>query len=137
MLLTGMSYELESVKPYSRTEVNEATGNKNTATAGAAKIIYILYLISIIIGITAIVGLIMAYVNRDDAPQWLKSHYQFQIRTFWIGALYLLLGVMFSQFFFGLFIILFWVFWLIVRCAKGIKYLDRSEAYPDTKGWLF
>jgi uncharacterized membrane protein len=117
--------------------MNEATGNEKTASAGTVKIIYICYLISIIIGITAIIGLIMAYVNKDDAPDWLTSHYQFQIRTFWIGALYLLVGVMFSQFFFGLFIILFWVFWLIVRCIKGIKYLDRSAAYPDPKGWLF
>ena len=117
--------------------MNEATGNEKNPGAGTAKIIYICYLVSIIIGITAIIGLIMAYVNKDDAPHWLNSHYQFQIRTFWIGALYLLLGVMFSKFFFGLFIILFWVFWLIVRCTKGIKYLDRTEAYPDPKGWLF
>ena len=137
MLSIGMSSVIKSEKTQNRIEVNEATGNENTATAGTAKIVYILYLISIIIGITAIVGLIMAYINRDDAAEWLKSHYQFQIRTFWIGALYLLVGVMFSQFFFGLFIILFWVFWLIVRCAKGIKYLDRTEVHPDPRGWLF
>ena len=79
----------------------------------------------------------MAYVNRNDAPDWLKSHYQFQIRTFWIGALYLFIGVLLSQFIIGLLILLFWLLWLIVRCARGIKYLDRREAHPDPTGWMF
>jgi uncharacterized membrane protein len=117
--------------------MNDVTDNEKPASTGAAKIIYILYLVSIIIGITAIAGLIMAYVNKDDAPGWLKSHYQFQIRTFWIGALYLFIGVLLSQFIIGLFILLFWLLWLIVRCAKGIKYLDQEVAYPAPKGWMF
>ena len=117
--------------------MNNVTDNEKPASTGTAKIIYILYLVSIIIGITAIAGLIMAYVNKDDAPDWLKSHYQFQIRTFWIGALYLFIGVLLSQFIIGLFILLFWLLWLIVRCAKGIKYLDQTVAYPDPKGWMF
>lgn len=117
--------------------MNEQTGNEITTTAGSAKTIYILYLISIIIGITAVVGLIMAYVNRDDAPDWLQSHYRFQIRTFWIGALYLFIGVLLSKVVIGLFIILFWLLWLIVRCAKGMKYLDRQQAHPAPEGWMF
>lgn len=111
--------------------------NDKPDTAGSAKIVYILYLVSIIIGITSIVGLIMAYVNRDDAPDWLRTHYRFQIRTFWIGTLYLFLGVLLSQIVIGVFIILFWIFWIIIRCAKGMKYLDRKEAYPTPAGWLF
>ena len=102
-----------------------------------AKLIYILYLVSIIIGISAIAGLIMAYINRDDSPDWLNSHYRFQIRTFWIGALYLFIGLLLSQVIIGLFILLFWLLWLIVRCAKGLKYLDREEAYPNPTGWMF
>jgi uncharacterized membrane protein len=117
--------------------VNDTSNNENSASAGTAKIIYFLYLASILIGITAIAGLIMAYVNRDDAEDWLKSHYQFQIRTFWIGALYLFVGVLLSQFIIGLLVLLFWLLWLIVRCARGIKYLDRREACPDPTGWMF
>ena len=117
--------------------MNDVTDNEKPASTAIAKMIYILYLVSIIIGITAIVGLIMAYVNKDDAPDWLKSHYQFQIRTFWIGALYLFIGVLLSQFIIGLFIILFWLLWLIVRCAKGIKYLVQEVAYPAPKDWMF
>ena len=117
--------------------MSEESGNGRQGSTGPAKIIYLLYLASIIIGITAIIGLVMAYINRDDAPDWLKTHYRFQIRTFWIGAMYLFIGVLFAQFIIGLFILLFWLLWLIVRCAKGYKYLDREQAHPDPAGWLF
>jgi uncharacterized membrane protein len=117
--------------------VNVRTSNENLKTAGSAKIVYILYLVSIVFGITAIVGLIMAYVNKDDAPDWLMSHYQFQIRTFWMGAFYFVTGLMLSKFIIGLLIMLFLLIWLVVRCAKGMKYLDRREAYPDPTGWMF
>ena len=100
-------------------------------------IIYILYLIAIFFGITAIVGLIMAYVNQDDAPDWLYSHYRFQVRTFWIGALYFFLGTLFVQFIIGWLILAFLFVWVVVRCAKGLKYLGRRQAYPDPTGWMF
>ena len=32
-----------------------------------AKLVYILYLVGILIGVTGIVGVIMAYINRGDA----------------------------------------------------------------------
>jgi uncharacterized membrane protein len=51
-----------------------------------AMVIYILYLVPF--GVTHIVGLVLAYVSRESAPDWLRSHYTFQIRTFWIGLLY-------------------------------------------------
>ncbi|MDB4409807.1 hypothetical protein N9235_03255 [Gammaproteobacteria bacterium] len=109
----------------------------NTTTAGTAKIIYILYLVGIVFGLTAIVGVIMAYVNKTDAPEWLATHYQFQIRTFWIGLLYLVIGAALAAVFIGYLIILFWVVWLIIRCIKGIKFLDMQKSYPDPAGWMF
>ena len=117
--------------------MNHPSSNEQPASRTSARIIYILHLASIIIGITAIVGLIMAYVNRDDAPAWLESHYRFQIRTFWIGALYLFLGVLLSQVVIGVFILLFSLVWLVVRCAKGLKFLERGEAFPNPATWLF
>ena len=62
------------------------------ASTSNAQIIYILYLVSLVVGVTGIVGVIMAYVYRGEAPDWLQSHYRFQIRTFWIGLLYVVLS---------------------------------------------
>ena len=58
---------------------------------GTARIIYILYLVGVAFGITGLIGVIMAYANRSDAPEWLASHYRFQIRTFWLCLLYAIL----------------------------------------------
>ncbi len=107
------------------------------SSEGTAKIIYILYLVGIIVGLTGIVGVVMAYVNRADAPAWLKTHYRFQIRTFWIGLIYIVVGSLLSIVIIGYLILLFWVIWLIVRCVKGMQYLDKKEAHPNPTGWMF
>ena len=118
-------------------QVNHANDNDQSTSTGTAKIVYFLYLASIIINIIAIVGLILVYVNKDDAPAWLESHYRFQIRTFWMAVFYWVTGIMLLHFIIGWVVLLFLFFWLIVRCAKGLKYIDRREAYPNPETWLF
>jgi uncharacterized membrane protein len=44
--------------------------------------------------VTSIIGVIMAYVYRADVPEWVATHYRFQIRTFWTGLLYAFLSVL-------------------------------------------
>lgn len=101
------------------------------------KVIYLLYLANILIQFLGIIGVIVAYVNKDDAPEWLQSHYQFQIRTFWIGLLFLIAGGILLTAGVGALILLFWIIWVIIRCAKGIKYLDQKQPHPNPTTWLF
>src|SRR4051794_12527934 len=54
--------------------------------------IYLLYCMGYFTGISALIGVIIAHVKVDDTDPVLRSHYQFQIRTFWIGLLYLVIG---------------------------------------------
>ena len=56
-------------------------------SGGNAKIVYIVYLGAVIIGLLAIIGVIVAYVSRDDSGGWVNDHYRFQIRTLWIDFL--------------------------------------------------
>ena len=106
---------------------------------GLVNIVYILYLASLIFGMTGLIGVVIAYVNRRDAPEWLWSHYDFQIRTFWIGMLYLVISVLLTLFVIGWLLVVLWYIWLIVRCARGMKYLARGERYPsiERESWLF
>ncbi len=104
---------------------------------GNAKIIYILYLLSLIIGVTALVGLVMAYVYKSDATGWIKDHYHWQIRTFWIGLLYTLTGLVLTGIGIGYLILLFALIWFIVRCVKGLQRLERRESPPNLYRWLF
>ncbi len=117
---------------------NPATGGQTDAAAGqTANLIYILYLVSLIVGITSIIAVVMAYINRDGAPEWVQSHYRFQIRTFWIGLLFSLIGLVTLVFLVGWLILLFVVVWWILRCVKGIKYISANKPCPDPTSWMF
>ena len=115
---------------------HEAVPNRE-AEGKTANLVYILYLVSVVFGITSLVGVIIAYVNQGDAPSWVRTHYRFQIRTFWIGLLMAFIGGLTIFIVIGGFILLFWLVWLIIRCAKGMKYLNRGEPHPDPTSWLF
>jgi uncharacterized membrane protein len=102
-----------------------------------AKLIYILYLVGFAAGITLVIGVIIAYINKDDAPEWLRTHYRFQIRTFWIGMLYCVLGFVLMFVLIGFLVWLLAAIWLIVRVIKGFKHLERQEPMPNVETWLF
>ncbi len=105
--------------------------------ASTANVVYILYLVSLFTGITGLIGVIMAYVNEQGSDPWVRTHYQFQIRTFWIGLLISIFGMITLLILIGWLILLFAVIWLIVRCAKGMSYLGRREPVPNPRTWLW
>ena len=111
------------------------TNEERTATA---KAVYILYVVGWIIPIIApIVGVIFAYIHRDDAQAWLQTHYQFQIRTFWIGLLYAFLSLLTAIIIVGLIFGAFTFIWWIVRSVKGLKLLSQGVAHESPATWLW
>ncbi|HZK91527.1 MAG TPA: DUF4870 domain-containing protein [Stellaceae bacterium] len=105
--------------------------------AANANTVYILYLVGLAVGVTSIVGLIIAYVNRADAPEWVRTHYRFQIRTFWIGVLYGLIGALTCIIVVGFFFLVFVLVWWIVRCVKGMQAISRGVPYDQPATWLW
>lgn len=102
------------------------------------KVVYVLYLVSLAgVGITTIVGLIFAYLNRRSGPDWVSSHYTYQIRTFWIGLLYSLIGGFLAMVAIGFLVLGFVVIWYIVRCVRGLQAAARSEPMPEPETWLW
>jgi uncharacterized membrane protein len=102
----------------------ELAGLKNIAL-----VVYILQALSFLWGVTAIVGVIINYVKRDDARGTIyESHFDWQIRTFWWGLLWAVIGVVLAIALVG-FAILFvaWI-WAIYRVVKG--WLRLSEGKP-------
>jgi len=71
----------------------------------------------------------MAYLERKDGatPDWLKTHYTYQIKTFWIGAIFMVVGGLLAVVVIGYFVLLAWVVWLIIRALKEMKALDKKE----------
>jgi uncharacterized membrane protein len=105
--------------------------------AGNVKLIYVLYLSSFVLGITALVGLVMAYVNRGNAPGWAASHYAYQIRTFWIGLLYSIIAGLPVMVVVGFVLLPLVAVWMIIRCVKGLQLAGRGEPIPDPATWMF
>lgn len=118
-------------------QIYPLAGGGDPGEAESANIVYILYLASLLVGVTGIVGLVMAYVNRAGAPEWLQTHYRFQIRTFWIGLLYVFIGLLTIILIIGVLWLGFVLIWFIVRCAKGMRAIARGEAHPEPETWLW
>lgn len=54
-------------------------------------LVYGLYALSYFAGITAIIGIVINYIKREEvAGTWLESHFRWQIRTFWFTFLWLI-----------------------------------------------
>ena len=118
----------------------------NPADGKMAKLVYILFLFSILFSPLVLVGIIIAYVQKGTEPEWLESHYRFQIRTFWIIWAYLIVGgIVFgglstvSIFFaflgilFGIYLLVWWPF----RCIRGYKRVSRAWKIANPASWTF
>ena len=102
-----------------------------------ALIVYILYFIAYFVGITAIVGVIIAHVQRGSGDALLESHYDFQIRTFWIGLLYLVVGTILAFVLVGFLVLAWWFIWSLIRNIKGILALNENRPITSPSSWMF
>lgn len=113
-------------------------------------VVYALYLIGLVNGLTIFIGFIMAYALKGRAGPVTRSHYVFLIRTVWIALAWGLLGgvimlvglpltlILIGFVFLKLALAIFGLtgIWFIVRCVVGLIYASRGEAYPRPGAWL-
>jgi uncharacterized membrane protein len=102
-----------------------------------AVVVYVLYCVGYFTGFTALIGVIIAHVKVDDTDPVLRSHYQFQIRTFWIGLLYLAIGIPLSIVLIGIPILIWWFVWSLIRIVKGLVRINEHKPIADPTSWLF
>jgi len=100
-------------------------------------IIYVLYLVTLLIPFAGLIAVIMAYINRGSGSAILDSHYHFQIRTFWIGLLFITISFVLTYILIGWLLLFLYIIWLIIRCAKGIKALNQQQAVANPTSWKF
>lgn len=105
---------------------------------------YALYLLAFATGITAVIGVILAYANQASAGPMMRSHYTFLIRTFWIGLVWcviagmvLAVGIPLSFILIGIPMLILakamfalGAVWYGLRCVVGVIYLAQGEPYP-------
>ncbi|MDO8297095.1 MAG: hypothetical protein Q7T19_11740 [Caulobacter sp.] len=114
--------------------------------------VYALYLLSLPSAwVAVLIGLVLAYANRDTAGPRMASHYQFLIQTFWksiwwaaIGLVLVIVGGIFSVLLIGIPVLIAGGLilagvhiWFYVRVAVGLIYLVQDEPYPRPDAWLF
>jgi uncharacterized membrane protein len=104
---------------------------------GLALTVYILYLIGFITGISSIIGVIIASLQVNRSDPILRTHSEFQIRTFWIGLLYAFIGFLTVHIGIGIAILLWWIIWTLIRCIKGVLVLNAGEPISDPRSWWF
>jgi uncharacterized membrane protein len=99
-------------------------------------VVYVLYLVGLLNGLTAVIGVILAYVSKAAAPEWIQSHYVFQIRTFWLSLLFAVIGCVLLPLGIGFVILPAVGVWVAVRCILGLSWLLKGQAYPTPRNWM-
>ena len=113
-------------------DVSGAVGKTPEQLAGlknVTMVVYALQALSFFWGVPAIIGIVINYVKREDARGTpYESHFDWQIRTFWWGLLWGVIGMLLIIVVVG-FAVLFagWV-WTVYRVVKG--WLKLTEGQP-------
>lgn len=112
---------------------NMATADNEKPAKTLTTIIYALYAASLLVGITAIVAIIMNYIKKKDvAGTFLESHFRWQIRTFWFGLLWSIVGVITFIIAIGWFVLAANGIWVIYRIVKGwLRLNENKPMYPS------
>ena len=94
-------------------------------------IVYLLYVLSMFTALPVFIGVIVAYLQRSKALNSLQaSHIDWQIRTFWWGLLFVVIGFI-VPFILGwvaaIGILILPLIWFVYRIAKGWRLLGQGQ----------
>jgi uncharacterized membrane protein len=94
-----------------------------------ATVVYALQAAGFFLGITWIVAVVIDYVKKEEvAGTWLESHVRWQIRTFWFGLLWGVIGGVLTLVLIGFVVLFADAVWIIYRIVKG--WLNLTENRP-------
>jgi uncharacterized membrane protein len=109
------------------------TANTSDSARTLTLVVYILQAAALFNGVTFLVAVIVNYIKLEDvAGTWLASHFRWQIRTFWFGLLWGVIGGITTFIGIGLFILAANAIWVIYRIVKGmLRLLENKEMYTQ------
>jgi uncharacterized membrane protein len=93
-------------------------------------VIYALYAVSLVNGLTFFVAVVLNYIKRDDVVgSFLESHFRWQIRTFWFTCLWAIISFITIPLLGVGFAIGFATFvWFVYRIVKGWLRLNEDKS---------
>ena len=109
--------------------MNNVTLTENERSAKSlTTIIYALYAASFLFGISAIAAIMMNYIKKEDvAGTFLESHFRWQMRTFWFGLLWMVIGGITVFILVGWLILCVNTLWIVYRIVKGWLNLNDNK----------
>ncbi|MBC8749016.1 putative membrane protein [Paraburkholderia sp. WC7.3g] len=101
-------------------------------------VLYALYAVHWLTGgLTILIAIIINYVKRPDvAGTPYEAHFEWQIRTFWLGLVGYAIGALLLLVVIG--IPLLWAvsIWMLYRIIKGWLYLYDNKPFANPAGWV-
>ena len=116
----------------------QTANTEGTSPKTWAIIVWALYLASIFtFAITGIIALIIAYVKRGDLVGTpFESHMTSAIRTFWIGLIFGIIGVVTAFILIGVVILVAISLWQLFRAIRGLVRALDGRPIDNPTGWL-
>ncbi|WP_426956936.1 DUF4870 family protein [Muricoccus radiodurans] len=100
-------------------------------------IVHALYAASLVLGFTGIVGVVIAYLKRDEARGTIwESHMTYAIRTFWWSLLLGVIVMITSFLLIGLLLVLPFIVWYVVRIVRPILRWNDSKPIANPTGFF-
>lgn len=93
--------------------------------------------LSSLTGLTAIIGIIISHIKEPVSRSPYKSHFRFQIRTFWIGFLTIVVGGLLTYIYVGYLILIWFILWALIRCVKGLLLAIDNKPMDDENTLLW
>ena len=133
----AMQYERQETNTNNFTDM--ATNVVNAPSSDVKNyvfIAYVTYAVGLLILFTPVVGVIMAYVKRDEAQGTIyASHIDYLIKTFWVSLVGTVLGPFTTLILIGWLILLVTAIWFIYRVVIGLIKLNEDKPV-STQGWF-
>ena len=100
-------------------------------------IISLLYLSSFLLGITGLVGVVLAFIwkGEPETQPWEDSHYTYLINTFWIGLAGTIVGGLLLIVLIGLFVLLAVAALVAVRSVLSLINAQKHQPMPNPGSW--
>lgn len=132
---------MDDEQPQQPVETGPATHPNATPVGGfefnRPTIVALLYLGSLVTGVSGIVGLVLAYVWKSEPLEpWEATHYTYLIRTFWLGLAGCVIGALTMIVLIGFLILPAVCIWVLVRTVVALVKAQSREAIPDPRTLL-
>lgn len=127
--------------PRASTDMPPAAPQPASTTSGFEfnnpTVISLLYLSAFVLGVTGIVGIVLAYVCKGEShAEWETSHYTYLIRTFWLWLIGMVAGAVLLIVLIGFLVWLATAVLVVVRCVLSLVNAQKRQPMPNPETWL-